>query len=197
MTAPDPTPPEPGPDASLEDLKADMRRRPVKRLGETARALTHKLNVKARAGLSGRRGQGEGKWETSHHLRRLGRTRASRSPPSPSPRSVIGVVLWRRSGRSSPTAPSATAKLQYRPVGLVSSILGGLVARSIFLQISEAGQPGRQAGSADCVANRISFQGNLGGGRRAGCRVLSLVKTVINRQGARIFERWTGEWPGS
>jgi hypothetical protein len=27
--------------------------------------------------------------------------------------------------------------------------------------------------------------------------VYSLVKTVIDRQGARAFERWTGEWPGS
>jgi hypothetical protein len=27
--------------------------------------------------------------------------------------------------------------------------------------------------------------------------IFSVVKTVIDRQGARLFERWTGEWPGS
>ena len=27
--------------------------------------------------------------------------------------------------------------------------------------------------------------------------IFSVVKTVIDRQGARMFEKWTGEWPGS
>ena len=27
--------------------------------------------------------------------------------------------------------------------------------------------------------------------------ILSLVKTLIDRGGARAFQRWTGEWPGS
>jgi hypothetical protein len=27
--------------------------------------------------------------------------------------------------------------------------------------------------------------------------IFSVVKTVIDRQGARLFERLTGEWPGS
>ena len=26
--------------------------------------------------------------------------------------------------------------------------------------------------------------------------IYSLVKTLIDRGGARAFERWTGEWPG-
>lgn len=49
MTALDPTPPEPGPEASLEDLQADIEET-REDLGETAQALTHKLDVKARAG---------------------------------------------------------------------------------------------------------------------------------------------------
>jgi hypothetical protein len=27
--------------------------------------------------------------------------------------------------------------------------------------------------------------------------IFSVVKTVIDRQGARLFEKWSGEWPGS
>jgi hypothetical protein len=29
------------------------------------------------------------------------------------------------------------------------------------------------------------------------CVIHSVVKTVIDRGGGRVVERWTGEWPGS
>jgi uncharacterized protein DUF3618 len=49
MAGPNPVSPEPGPDASTEDLQADIERTRSE-LGDTAQALTHKLDVKARIG---------------------------------------------------------------------------------------------------------------------------------------------------
>ena len=96
MTAPDPTPPEPGPDASLEDLQADIEET-REELGETARALTHKLDVKARAGDA----VAEAKEKV---VETTTTSDGSVKPALPVTAIavaalVIGVVLWRRSRR--------------------------------------------------------------------------------------------------
>jgi len=98
----------------------------------------------------------------------------------------------------SPTAPSATAtaKILYRPVGLVSSILGGLVASAIFKQIWKRVSPGDKPDPPTALQTEYPFKEILVAAAVQGV-VYSLVKTVIDRQGARAFERWTGEWPGS
>ena len=51
MTEPDPTRAEPGPEASIDDLQADIERTRAD-LGDTTRALTDKLDVKARVGVA-------------------------------------------------------------------------------------------------------------------------------------------------
>jgi len=96
MTAPDPTPPEPGPDASLEDLQADIEET-REELGETARALTHKLDVKARAGDA----VAEAKEKV---VETTTTSDGSVKPALPVTAIavaalVIGVILWRRSRR--------------------------------------------------------------------------------------------------
>jgi len=48
MARPDPMPPEPGPDAGVDDIQADIERT-RKELGDTVGALSAKLNVKERA----------------------------------------------------------------------------------------------------------------------------------------------------
>jgi len=96
MTAPDPTPPEPGPDASLEDLQADIEET-REELGETARALTHKLDVKARAG--------DAVAEAKEKVVETATTSdGSVKPALPVTviavaALVVGVFLWRRSRR--------------------------------------------------------------------------------------------------
>jgi Protein of unknown function (DUF3618) len=47
MAGPNPVSPEPGPDASTAELQADIEHTRSE-LGDTAQALTHKLDVKAR-----------------------------------------------------------------------------------------------------------------------------------------------------
>ncbi|MDP9164750.1 MAG: DUF4235 domain-containing protein [Actinomycetota bacterium] len=94
------------------------------------------------------------------------------------------------------TAPSTTAKILYRPVGLVSSILGGLVAGTIFKQIWKRASPGDKPDPPTALQTEYPFKEILVAAAVQGV-IYSVVKTIIDRQGARVFERWTGEWPGS
>ena len=93
-------------------------------------------------------------------------------------------------------SPSTTAKILYRPVGLISSILGGLVASAIFKQVWKRASPGDKPDPPTALQTEYPFKEILLAAAVQGV-VYSVVKTVIDRQGARIFERWTGEWPGS
>ena len=93
-------------------------------------------------------------------------------------------------------APSTTAKILYRPVGLVSSILGGLVAGTIFKQVWKRASPGDKPDPPTALQTEYPFKEILVAAAVQGV-IYSVVKTIIDRQGARVFERWTGEWPGS
>ena len=92
--------------------------------------------------------------------------------------------------------PSATAKILYRPVGFVSSVLGGLVASSIFKQVWKWAAPGEKSDPPKPLETSYPFREILLAAAIQGA-IYSVVKTVIDRQGARLFEKWSGEWPGS
>jgi len=88
-----------------------------------------------------------------------------------------------------------TAKILYRPWGLAASILGGLIASRVFQQIwKRVDQEGRGEApkplSTDRRLRKILLAALLQGA------IYSVVKALIDRGGARAFERWTGEWPG-
>jgi uncharacterized protein DUF4235 len=95
---------------------------------------------------------------------------------------------------SKPT--SIAAKILYRPVGLISSVLGGLVAGALFKQVWKRASPGVEDDPPTALQTEYPFKEILLAAALQGV-IFSVVKTVIDRQGARVFERWTGEWPGS
>ncbi len=94
--------------------------------------------------------------------------------------------------------PSTSAKVLYRPVGMVSSIAGGMIASLLFKQIWKRVSP--SAGSGDDAPGPLEseypFKEILLAAVIQGA-IYAGVKTVVDRQGARAFQRATGEWPGS
>jgi hypothetical protein len=85
------------------------------------------------------------------------------------------------------------AKLMYRPIGLLVSVLGGILAGALFKQmwkrVSDKEDPPRAKESEYGwreVLPAAALQGALFG----------LVKAAVDRSGARAFQKVTGSWPG-
>ena len=92
--------------------------------------------------------------------------------------------------------PSTAAKILYRPVGIVSSIVGGLIASMLFKQIWKRVSAGEDADPPTALQSEYEFKEILLAAVLQGA-IFAAVKAVIQRQGAKGFQRVTGEWPGS
>ncbi len=91
---------------------------------------------------------------------------------------------------------STSAKILYRPVGIVSSIVGGLVASMLFKQVWKRVSAGEGADPPGPLESEYPFKEIVLAAVLQGA-IYAAVKAVIQRQGARTFQRATGEWPGS
>lgn len=87
------------------------------------------------------------------------------------------------------------AKILYRPVGIVSSIVGGIVAGQVFKQVYKRVAPGHPHDAPTPLQSEYRMREILLASLLQGA-IFSVVKAAIDRGGARVFERWTGEWPG-
>ena len=96
----------------------------------------------------------------------------------------------------SSTNPNTAAKILYRPMGLAGSLIGGLIAGTIFKYVWKSAAPGDKPDPPKPLETEYPFKEILLAAAIQGA-IFSVVKTVIDRRGARLFERWTGEWPGS
>ncbi len=92
--------------------------------------------------------------------------------------------------------PSTSAKILYRPVGVVSSIVGGLIASMLFKQVWKRVGSGDNPDAPGPLESEYSFKEILLAAVLQGA-IFAAVRTVINRQGAKAFQKATGEWPGS
>jgi hypothetical protein len=98
MAQPDSTPPEPGPDAGIDDIQADIERT-RKELGDTVGALSAKLDVKERAKDKAAETK-ERVVDTAHTVGRV----ATHDPKVKMPliaalvigAIAAGIVVWRR-----------------------------------------------------------------------------------------------------
>jgi hypothetical protein len=85
------------------------------------------------------------------------------------------------------------AKILYAPFGILSGILGGLIASTIFKQVWK-----RISDEQDPPKPRQSEYGwrELLPAAALQGAIFTVVKTIIDRGGARGFQKLTGAWPG-
>ncbi len=87
----------------------------------------------------------------------------------------------------------SAAKLAYRPVGLVASIVAGAIASAVFKQIWS------RAADEDDAPDAMQSEYGIGQILLAAAlqgAIFAAVKALIDRGGARGFQRLTGSWPG-
>ena len=90
---------------------------------------------------------------------------------------------------------STSAKVLYRPFGLASSLLGGLIAGKIFQQVWKRATPGENSDAPKPLESEYRLREILVAAAIQGA-IFAAVKAAIDRGGATAFQRWTGEWPG-
>lgn len=85
------------------------------------------------------------------------------------------------------------AKLFYKPLGMVISVLGGLVASALFKKLWEGVRHEDDAPSSTELQRgwgEILIAAGLQGA------IFGLVKAAVDRGGAFGFRKATGAWPG-
>lgn len=91
---------------------------------------------------------------------------------------------------------STSAKILYRPVGLVSSVVAGLVAGSVFRTVWHRTVADDKNDPPKPLESEYPLRQILTAALLQGA-IYAVVKAATERGGARAFERVTGEWPGN
>ena len=88
---------------------------------------------------------------------------------------------------------SKVSKLAYKPIGLGGSVLAATAASAVFKQIWRRVADEDDAPSA--LQSEYSLQKVLIAAAIQGV-IFAVVKALIERSGAKVFEKLTGSWPG-
>ena len=97
--------------------------------------------------------------------------------------------------RSKQGKASTSAKILYQPVGLISSILAGLIATAVFKQIWKRASPNSEGDPPTPTQSEFPLKEILLAAIIQGA-IFSGIRAIVQRQGARAFAKATGEWPG-
>lgn len=90
---------------------------------------------------------------------------------------------------------SKPAKMLYRPLGLVSSITAGVIAGKLSKQVWKRATPGDSVDAPKALESEWRLREVVVAAAVEGA-IFAGVKALVDRGGARAFQRWTGEWPG-
>ena len=86
----------------------------------------------------------------------------------------------------------SAAKLAYRPVGIVASIAAGAIASAVFKQIWK--RVADKEDAPDAMQSEYPLARSCW--PRPQGAIFAPVKALIDRGGAKGFQRLTGSWPG-
>lgn len=92
-------------------------------------------------------------------------------------------------------ATSTSAKVLYRPVGMLSGIAAGAVAGVVFKQIWKLASPSNSEDTPKALESEFPLREIILAAAIQGA-IYATVKAVVDRGGARAFEQVFGEWPG-
>jgi len=85
-------------------------------------------------------------------------------------------------------------KVLYQPIGLIASVVGGLLAGAIFKRVWRA--IAGEDDSPDAKDQQRGWGQILAAAALQGA-LFGAVKAAVDRAGAKGFERATGTWPGN
>lgn len=91
---------------------------------------------------------------------------------------------------------STSAKILYRPLGITGSIVAGVISGRIFEQVWKRGTAGPGSDAPKALESEYRMREVVLAAALQGA-IFAMVKATVDRGGARMFERWTGEWPGN
>jgi hypothetical protein len=88
---------------------------------------------------------------------------------------------------------STAAKVAYKPVGLLSGMIGGAIASIVFRQLWK--RISNEDEAPDALEHEYSWRQVILAAALQGA-VFAVVRAVISRGGAEAFRKITGTWPG-
>ncbi|MFT0847253.1 DUF4235 domain-containing protein [Actinomycetaceae bacterium L2_0104] len=102
----------------------------------------------------------------------------------------------RSSDAATKKSGNTSAKILYRPVGMVGSLVSGAVASIVFKQVWKVIFPTKTSNKAPkALESDVSLREILLAAGLQGA-IFAFVKALVDRGGARAFQRVIGEWPG-
>jgi hypothetical protein len=94
---------------------------------------------------------------------------------------------------SADTRASSAVRMLYRPVGTLSGVVAHVVADAVFKWVWR--RTGAQGGAPVALQSKYRLRDVLVAATLRGA-IAGGVKAMLARGGARLFQHWTGEWPG-
>ena len=91
---------------------------------------------------------------------------------------------------------STSAKLLYRPVGLATSMAAGVMAGMAFKWVWAKAMHGGDAEPPTPLQSEYDLREIVAAAVVQGA-IYATVKALTDPGGARLYERVTGDWPGS
>ncbi|RBP61989.1 uncharacterized protein DUF4235 [Brevibacterium sanguinis] len=90
---------------------------------------------------------------------------------------------------------NTSAKILYRPIGLLSGVISGALAGIVFKQVWKRVTPSHTEDAPKALESEFDVKEILLAAAVQGA-IFAVVKAAVDRAGARGFQKLTGEWPG-